>query len=156
MIAKTVIITKICNERPYSDPASLAVIRVSAGPDSAPQAGNANSTSETPIQGRALPLQPVCECVLFCLLNRKENTCTFPDCWVTSNFEARYFFVIYQYVTEKGIVAWGWLTIIWHWRSGALKLIASNEQTKREHVQVHSPTSRNHLPIFCGGNLVSI
>lgn len=80
MIANTVIITKICNERPYSDPASLAVIRVSAGPDSAPQAGNANSTSETPIQGRALALQPVCDRVLFCLLNRKENTCTFPDC----------------------------------------------------------------------------
>ena len=37
MIAKTVIITKICNERPYSDPASLAVMEVSAGPDSAPK-----------------------------------------------------------------------------------------------------------------------
>ena len=46
MIAKTVIITKICNERPYSDPASLEVIRVSAGPDSAPQAGNANRTAK--------------------------------------------------------------------------------------------------------------
>ena len=41
MMARTVIITSICRDKPYSEPASFAVINVSAGPDSAPQAGMA-------------------------------------------------------------------------------------------------------------------
>ena len=80
MIAKTVIITRICNERPYSDPASLAVIRVSAGPDSAPQAGNANSISETPTQGRALRSTRFASVSYFGCLIAKGTPVPFPDC----------------------------------------------------------------------------